>query len=286
MRPILSKIYLPVFLLLSHGLFAQNLHFLSVINTDDYTRQDRRMDADNVNKMAGNIAQYMNLTKYTYNFSDSVDYNPTSVKLTLQSLNIAPCGDDIVWFHYSGLGGNYGESMPTLQLFGGELEVKEIENTLRQKRPKLLLISIDCSNKPVRSKWIANQTDVGGSRSATIKKSPSAIKPRVTITPSNEIPYFQIIENYNKLFKDFKGTKIVLLLSTLKDEDALSDSRKGSLWVQALNKAFSEITNNNTQKDIWDKDLHVKLQSYLSRLSKATQHSRIFTYLNSHCDDE
>lgn len=279
----LSKFFfLAVFISSVSPVAGQRLYFLSAINTDNYYRPDRAADAANINKIANNISKYLNIEKYTYDFGDSVNYNPETVKLTLKSLPVIPCSNDIIWFHYSGSGGNYGESeRPVMRLFGRDLEVKEVERILAAKKPKLLLITIDAANKT-----LANEIISDSDQYRPIKKRPEPLKPKVSFIASGEIPHYQVLENYDRLFRNFENSRIIIITSSSKGEDALSDRQKGSYWVQAFEKSLGETVNNKTGKDAWRETIYPRLSNHLSKVSKNIQHSRIYISPNLICEEE
>jgi len=261
---------------------GQRLYFLSAVNTDNYYRPDRVADAENINKIAGNISKYLNMEKYTYDFGDSINYNPETVKLTLKSLPVIPCSNDIVWFHYSGSGGNYGDGEgPVMRLFGGDLEVKEVERILAAKNPKLLLITIDAGNKT-----LPNETISDNDQYRPVKKRPEPLKPRVSFISSEGIIHYQVLENYDALFRSFEGARTITIVSSSKGEDAYSDKHKGSYWVQAFDKSFGEIVNGKTGKDAWKETIYPRLNNHLGKLSKNMQHSRIYVSSHLKCEEE
>lgn len=261
---------------------GQRLYFLPVINTDNYYRPDRGVDAENINRMAGNISKYLNMEKYTYDFGDSINYNPETVKLTLKSLPVIPCSNDIVWFHYSGSGGNYREDEGSvMRLFGGDLEVKEVERILAAKKPKLLLITIDAGNK-----ILAGETISDNDKYRPIKKRPEPLKPKISFISPGGITHYQVLENYDALFRSFEDSRVITILSSSKGEDAYSDRHQGSYWVQAFDKSLGEIMNGKAGKDAWKDTVYPKLNNHLSKLSKNMQHSRIYVSSHLKCEEE
>jgi len=276
-----SLLLLAIFIFSAPRVAAQKLYFFSVINTDNFYRPDRQVDAENINRMAGNISKYLNMEKYTYDFGDSVNFNPETVKRTLKSIPVVPCSNDIVWFHYSGNGGNYGGGpVPALQLFGGNLEVSDVKKIIAEKNPKLLLITIDAPNKSASSERMSGKY-------LSLSKIPGALSPRVSFISSDEIPYYLVLENYDALFRNFDNSRVIVITSSSRGEDALSDRYKGSYWVQAFSRAIDETVNGKTGKDIWVENVSVRLDKHLSRLSKNMQHSRISVISSSIiCDEE
>ncbi len=262
---------------------CQKLHFLSVINTDNSYRLDRRTDAENINKIANGVSAYLNIEKLTYSFGDSLNFNPETVKLTLKSMDVVPCSNDIVWFHYSGDGNNTGNSnRPTMRLFGGDLEIKEVERIVAAKNPKLLLITVDASNLTAGEELISNSK----SGYKSIVKKPVALKPTASFVSSKGISHYQTLKNYRSLFKDFENSKIIIITSSSKGEDSFSDKLKGSFWVQAFDKAMSETVNNKAGKDIWKENLFSKLSNALNKISKNKQHPAIYISQNIKCEEE
>ncbi len=253
---------------LSTQLSAQNLYVFSVIETNNAARPDRLADHETFNRMINDLAKYANLTKYHFDFGDSANYTPQTIRLTLQNLKQNLSDKDVVWFHYSGLGFNDGDrAYPTMQLNGGSMAMREVISTLRGKLPRTLIISADCGNKEKAVELISNQVDnTNRPVYAKVKIIPRALAPRVSFVGLSEMPSIKVVENYKALFFPAKTRQVIIMTSSSKGQASFSDSIRGSLWLQAIENTLTDETRNGAKTADWSaiRELAIKNTSALS----------------------
>lgn len=235
---------------------AQSIHLLSVIETNDINRPDRSIDNERVEEIGKNIAQYVGLDYYSYNFGKKDAFSVSSVKATVQSLKNISCERDIIWFHFSGFGRNDGQSqLPIMKLTDGELSTSEIIAKLQAKKPKVLLITIEAGNKVAESKEITNQEGdevdkITANKLKTLKRI--AITPKESLLTMKTIPSAGIISNYERLFKDFEGVQIIVLSSCKVGQNSVSNYSIGSEWLFQLDKKLEQTTKNENVEASWE----------------------------------
>ncbi len=233
--------------------FSQNLHVFSIIQTSDSNRPDRVLDADRLNEMSIEIASIVGFTRYYYDFGETTTFSPSYIRKTLQKVRFAPCNQDVVWLHYSGYGRNDYETIyPALQFGEIEMYLRDIIGILNQKKPKIMLLTIDSGNEKSNVKEFSNQkTDMV---KTTIEKNlpiERTIKPLISNPIPQKITNYHKIENYNRLFKDFEGTKVLIFMSNSEGENALSNAIDGAYGLKCFEKALQEATNSNEKEASW-----------------------------------
>lgn len=244
------------FLLQSCVSQAQNLHVFSVVESNDFNRADRLVDLDRVDKTAQRISQYVGLDQYYYNFGTNNAFSVAAIRSSLARLGKVSCSSDVIWFHFSGYGRNDGQSVwPVLKLTDGEIPLSEIVTILQQKRPKLLLITVEAGNKRADSKELSNQAGEEPDEAETYKQrnlKRSAISPKISTPVMLKIPHFSTIENYERLFKQYDGQKIVILGSCSVGQNSISNSTGGSEWLNRFSKVFEQMTGEQTLPVSWE----------------------------------
>jgi Caspase domain len=253
---------------------AQSIHVLSVIETNDINRPDRMIDQERVQEISKNIAQYVGLDYYSYNFGAKDAFSISSVKSTIQNLKNISCERDVIWFHFSGFGRNDGQSQfPIMKLTDGELSTNEIIATLQAKRPKVLLVTIEAGNKVAEPKEITNQEGdevdkVTANKLKTLKRA--AIMPKESFAAMKTVPSPVIISNYERLFKDFEGVQIVVLSSCKVGQNSISNYSVGSEWLAQLDKKLGQITQNENTAASWE-SLTKKVYDHFKNKADAKQ---------------
>jgi hypothetical protein len=256
--------------------FSQNLHVFSVVQSKDASRPDRALDNEKINELSNSIASYANFTRYYYEFSDKESFTTLSIKQNIQKLKFSKCNQDAVWIHFSGYGRNDDESIyPALQMGETEIYLRDIIGIVRQKSPKLLMISIDSGNEKRPVKELSNQAS-DQNRNISIQESNSIkiIKPLITNPIPKEMGLFNQVENYNSLFKKFDGTKVLIFQSNSVGENALSNVADGSYGLYCLDKAFKEVINEKNSIADWMKvkEYYIK---YLQSKTKNRQTPKV-----------
>ena len=235
---------------------AQSLHVFSVVDTKDFNRPDRTIDYDRTQETGKNIAKYLGLDYYAYNFGEEDAFSVSSVKNTVRNLKNISCESDVIWFHFSGYGRNDKQSsLPVLKLVDGEISASEIIGNLQEKRPKLLLFTIEAGNKIAEPKQLSNQIedeidDKEGEKLRRLKRS--AIVPKETVLEMKTLPNASTIANYEHLFKDFEGMKIVVLSSCDVGQTSNSNYTVGSEWLNQFSKNVEQLSKNENTETSWD----------------------------------
>lgn len=245
-------------LLMGSGiLYSQSLHVFSVVESNDINRPDRLIDAQRIEKSSTLISKYLGLDKYLYNFGDNNAFSVNSFHATVRRLGKVSCTSDVIWFHFSGYGRNDGQSKwPVLKLTDGEIDPAEVISALQQKHPKLLLITIDAGNKRAETKAFSNQIgdEPGEAESAKVKKlKTTAISPQISLPTMREMPHFSLIENYERLFKQFDGMRVIILSSCSVGQNSISNTTVGSEWLMQFCKTLEQMTDEYTRSASWDK---------------------------------
>lgn len=127
---------------------AADLHFITLADTLD-TSIGTQEDLDHARSWAQDIADNTGLRLVFYELSG---HNLTADRTRSLLSNLQVASDDVVYFYYSGHGGNPGYSIwPTLYYtnttgLGDEVSFDEVVQTLRPKNPRLLIVLTDCCN--------------------------------------------------------------------------------------------------------------------------------------------
>jgi hypothetical protein len=245
-----------------------NLHFFSVIESDAINRPDRAVDQLRLTERVAGIAAVLGQDCYTYDFGKTHSFSTTAVRQTLNNLKRVSCESDVIWFHFSGYGRNNGDSTwPVLQLTDGEIELTEIITNLKQKLPKLLIITVDSGNKHGEEKTLSNQTGDDASEEETLrlqKLKRKAVSPVISLPELKEVPQFSLIENHERLFKRFDGLRTVILGSSSVGQNSAGSTTKGSLWLSQLCLILDQLKEEKTTISTWEnaqKQITAKVQS-------------------------
>lgn len=271
-----KTIILLIFFLIRQVGFSQNLYVLSVVNTREVSRPDRELDADKINQISLDIAAYAGFTRHYYDFGETGAFNPIALKQSIQKIRLTPCNQDMIWVHFSGYGRNDEESIyPALQMGDSEIYLRDIIGIIRQKRPKILLISIDSGNEKRPAREFSNQaSDQVNTKPDNSEQSVRIIKPIISNPIPKEMGQYHQVENYSRLFKKFDGTKVLVFQSNSIGENAISNAVDGSYGLYCLEKAVKESINNENQPADWMiiKENYIK---YLTTKSKNRQTPKV-----------
>lgn len=193
---------------------AQKLHKIIFAATDDKNigssvKVDNDRACDEIDAIAGYIGY--EVVDYVYNGSKCTKQNLMAV---LNGLN---CGSqDIVFFYYSGHGAHAGAGLedkfpqmcmnnPAVQsLF---VPVRQVEEIIRGKNPRLRIIITDCCNDIDESGTISVKSFLDGKKGATVVK-------------------VNIADNYKRLFVNTRG-KIMATSSKLGQTSGCARDREG-----------------------------------------------------------
>jgi Caspase domain len=274
---------------------AQRLYVFSVIDTKDFNRPDRNIDYDRIQETGKNIAKYLGLDYYSYNFGEEDAFSVSAVKNTVRNLKNISCESDVIWFHFSGYGRNDNQStLPVLKLIDGEISASEIMGNLQEKRPKMLLFTIEAGNKIAEPKQLSNQIEdeVSASEGERLKRlKRSAIAPKETILEMKTMPSVNTINHYESLFKEFKGVKTVIMTSCDVGQTSNSNYTVGSEWLNQFSKTFEQLSKPEPIETSWEgisKKISTIIQSKFK--GKQTPQSSIKNIAikcnNSHDDDK
>lgn len=255
-KPIMKKIAFLclIFFFNLKLIFAQNLHVFSIIQTSDTSRPDRVLDADRLNDMSTDIASLAGFSKYYYDFGDASTFSPSYIRQTLQKLRFAPCNQDVVWVHYSGYGRNDEETIyPALKIGESEMYLRDIIGILRQKKPKIILLTVDSGNERKEVKEFSNQVSDMDKTPISVNNvsGQRIVKPIVSNPIPKEVARYNKIENYNRLFKDFEGTKVLIFMSNSEGENAISNVLDGAFGLNSFEKVINETINSKEKQASW-----------------------------------
>ena len=208
-------------LLLCPAAGGATLHFIAVVDTNDATIGTID-DLSNAVVWANKIAQYAGLT---LNFQ-SLSGQQLSVAATRQLIDALPVGaDDVVYFFYSGHGGNPGDRRwPVLYYTtttnADNVSMDEVVEALVPKNPRLLIVLADCCNS---YPW---QTG----------------RPRAVF--QNIAASAQGIANYQRLFATFQGS--VLSSGCAPGQYSLGAAGSGGVFVNNFMNALQSLAETES----------------------------------------
>lgn len=170
------------------------------------------VDMSNAVSWGQTIAGYTGLTLRFQSLSGEL-LTATRGRTVLHALS--PGSDDVVYFIYSGHGGNAGDSeWPTFTLLTGSyLDFDEVVGILQPKSQRLLVVIADCCNAPLSSGRVAPEFDVA----------------------QNALT----VMNFQNLFLNFRGT--VLVSSSAQGQYSLGDTLEGGLFLNAYMDTFRQM---------------------------------------------
>lgn len=205
------------------GIYAQTMHVVIVINTNEPNRSvDRTADYDNMKRFWTDAAEYTGVKLSMTHLGTSQFYS-SNVLNTCNALNVA--SNDIVIFYYSGHGANdHSSTWPIIALLDKTLRMSEVVKTLRTKNPKFLMVMADCCNGYMDSNRI----------------------PPVQANPASA-------QLYKDLFLNFKGRKQILVSASMPGEYSYSSLKYGAYWGICFREAFRRATDNSNTTADWQK---------------------------------
>lgn len=223
---------------------AQRLHKIIFAATDDKRiGSSVKVDNDRANDEIDAIAGYIGyeVVDYVYNGSKCTKQNLLTV---LNGLNCSP--QDIVFFYYSGHGAHANAGLedkfpqmcmnnPAVQsLF---VPVRQVEEIIRSKNPRLRVIITDCCNDIDESGTVSVKSFLDGKRGATVVKG-------------------DVADNYRRLFVNARG-KVMATSSQLGQTSGCAVDREGndlggyySLFFWSVLVKYCEEGTSPTWKDI------------------------------------
>ncbi len=222
------KKYMGLILLIVGGLsamtFGADLHFIVLADTlaEGIGTED---DLDNAQSWAQDIADNTGLRLVFRQLSG----NNLTIDQTRNLLsNLQVASDDVVYFYYSGHGGNPGDSIwPTLYFtsstsWGDEVSFDEVVETLRPKNPRLLIVMTDCCNSYMDSGYPAFRPLPFGSADQ---------------------------QSFRHLFLDFQGT--VLVTGCAPGEYSLGGPGQGGVFSYNFMESFYDLARSG-QMVTWE----------------------------------
>lgn len=257
---------------------TQSLHVFSMVDTKDFNRPDRNIDYDRIQETGKNIAKYIGLDYYAYNFGEEDAFSVNALRNTVRNLKNISCESDVIWFHFSGYGRNDKQSsLPVLKLIDGEISATEIIGNLQEKRPKMLLITLESGNKIAEPKQLSNQIEdeidaKEGEKLRRLKRS--ALLPKESILEMKTVPSATTMANYELLFKDFEGVKIVVMSSCDVGQTSNSNYTVGSEWLNQFSKAFEQLSKAGNTETSWE-NISKKINTSIQNKFKGKQSPQI-----------
>lgn len=213
----------------SASVFAITLHAVLVADTNDASigvsvQKDLDRLTDLVKDIAAKTGLKLNLIQIKGN-----DVNKDNILHAVNSLrfeNTDTETHDVVFFHWSGHGSNYGHSeLPSMFLGsnrGGDFEVSDIMRKLQNMpyRPRLSIVMADACNKEIQS-----------SNSNIEYRSPSAAN------------------NYTLLFQHYKGW--ITASSSEVGEFSYGNDQKGGAFTDQFIHFFNQEVAAENQNPSW-----------------------------------
>lgn len=217
--------------LLAAPVGAADLHFILVAETND-PAIGTIDDLVNARAWAETIAANTGLA---LNLQTCAGDDVTLLRVSQVVNNLDVTSDDVVYFYYSGHGGNPDHRKWPVMYFlssiasgGGGVAFDDVVTALQAKGPRLLIVLADCCN---------NYFDEAG-----------RYAPRFDAGSPNPLE----IENFRRLFVDFEGT--VLASGSSPGEYSLGGEGFGGLFTNTFMDVFMGLAR--TRSDLtWDEVL-------------------------------
>ena len=242
---------LGLFLLGTAPVLGQHLYVFSVIETGNPSRPDRLLDARLLHKLTDDVACYGNYTQHWYDFGDRETFTPQTLQSTLKRFQPQSAENDVVWLHYAGRGYSDGpRAWPTLQLNGGDVALRDLLTLLRTKPVRTLLVTVDCGNRQ-RPLTVVPGDNSRGITDAPHQSSTVAVTPRITRPAQSDVPDMTVVNTYQRLFRATKVRQVIIMASADHGQRALSDPKRGSVWLTALTDAIAGILREQPAEPIW-----------------------------------
>lgn len=218
-----SLLFICFFSILAFATYAQTMHVVMVINTNEAGRSvDRTADYENMKRFWVDAARQAEV-KLSMTHLGTNEFYSSNVLKTCNSLQVS--SKDIVIFYYSGHGANDRSSTwPILDFKDKTLRMSDVVKTLRAKNPKFLMVMSDCCNSYMNCNRI----------------------PPVQSNPASSALY-------KDLFLNFKGRKQILVSASMPGEHSYSDMTHGSIWGLCFRESFRRATDNSNMRADWHK---------------------------------
>ncbi|MEM9822177.1 MAG: caspase family protein [Bacteroidota bacterium] len=208
-----------LFLLLSFSVQAQQGTIHLFLVTQSGTTTGAEADAGLVKAEVEMIGQVTNQAVQIREY----DRYDVSVLEDMQNLAAGP--DDVIWFHYSGHGGNSGNGWPQYDARQGKVVSTSVHELLSNKSARLTITAFDsCNVGNTSTTWAARTLNVPGNQHVL-------------------------------LFKKAKGN---ILLSAASDSRfAYGDVNTGGFMTTSLIKALNSVTvgRSDTAYEVWERVL-------------------------------
>jgi hypothetical protein len=209
----------------ARSITSATLHVLLICNTEDpILKEGFKMNLYQINHQVDSIAKHTGLILNKLYITGN-QFNTDSIRNVIKNLVCTP--KDVIWFHYSGHGmnQNWAGKYPVFLIGHGtyELATYQIKTLLEAKKPRLILMMMDCCNYIADGRTL--QESNGQLKSTLLKSASLGANPP---TP----------QNYQQLFLKSEG--IILLTAARQGQIAYTHESVGGILTTVFTDMLSD----------------------------------------------